>query len=126
MKKLLLITIALLGIIFTANAQTGRCNIANGNGATVNVTVVDWNKDGTVELSIDSDSVFPVNITFTLCYYYEFNGKYVGGSCKTSQPFSTTAQPGQSNTKTVRIRLHSGETLYSINAVNVEGARCIK
>lgn len=123
MKKLLLIAVAFLGVIFSVNAQTGTCTISGGNGATVNVTVVDWSDDGTVELSIDSDSEYHVNVIFTLSYTVD-DGI---GPNRTSQQFSTTAKPNQSNSKIVRIRLSAlDKKLRNVIAVNVEGARCQK
>lgn len=120
MKKLLLITIAFLGLLFTANAASDTCVIQGGNGATVNVTVVDWEEDGTVELSIDSDSEYHVNVRFTLSY------DAGPGPSSTSQVFSTTAEPNRSNSKTVRIRLGYNEKLSRVVAVDVDGARCVK
>lgn len=122
MKKLLLITIAFFGLLLTTNAASDTCVIQGGNGASVNVTVVDWEEDGTVELSIDSDSEYHVNVRFTLSYYTKSN--YSNPS--TSQVFSTTAQPNQSNVKTVRIRLVNNDKLGRVSSVHVDGARCVK
>lgn len=118
MKKILLMLVAVLGFSFAANAQQGTCKVSGGNGATVVVTVVDWDESGNVTLSVGSDCDDYVNVSFTLTFYDTTSN--VG--C-ISQPFSLTVAPNQSNTKTVTIRMGSNK-LDRVDSVNISGARC--
>lgn len=123
MKKILLMLVAVLGFSFAANAQQATCKVREGNGATVVVTVVNWDEEGNVTLSVGSDCDDHVNVSFTLTYSQRTSG---GGSMigeYTSQPFGLTVAPNQSNTTTVTIRM-GGCKLSRVSKVNISGARC--
>ena len=123
MKKILLMLVAVLGFSFAANAQQGTCKVSGGNGATVVVTVVDWDEEGNVELSVGSDCDDYVNVSFTLSYNQKTSGGGHMNGVYESQPFGLTVAPNQSNTKTVTIRMGSGK-LSRVNSLNISSARC--
>ena len=118
MKKFVFLIVALFGISFAANAQTGICKVSNTVDATVAITVESFMQDGTVVLSINSDAEKYVNVQFQIKY------RTVGGSELTSQTFTAHAQPCSSTPKTVKIQLTDGAKVRSIIGVKVSGARC--
>ena len=118
MKKFVFLIVALFGISFAANAQTGICKVSNTVDATVAITVESFMPDGTVVLSINSDAEKYVNVQFQIKYKTE------GGYEKTSQTFTAHAQPCSSTTKTVKILLEGATKVKSIIGVKVSGARC--
>lgn len=123
MKKILLMLVAVLGFSFAANAQQGTCKVRGGDGATVVVTVVDWDEEGNVTLSVGSDCDDHVNVSFTLTYKQETSGGGFMNGEYTSQPFGLTVAPNQSNTKKVTIRMGDSK-LTRVLRVNISGARC--
>ena len=122
MKKIFLMFIVLFAICFTANAQQATCKVKDTNASVV-VTVVDWDEEGNVKLSVGSDCDDHVNVSFTLSYNQRTSGGgYMNGEYN-SQPFGLTVAPNQSNTITVTIRMR-GCKLSRVNRVNISGARC--
>lgn len=129
MKKLLLITIAFLGIIFTANAVQGICNISNDTGSSVYVTVLDWDKEGNIRVKIGNDSYLPVNVSFTFTWEYYMEGKWYSGNYPktTSQVFSETQGPGSDIYYYTVKRPHgTDQKMWRVLSVDVYGARCLK
>ena len=125
MKKILLILFAFLGLTITASAQApGTCRVSGGNGATIIVSVVDYDAYGNVEISIASDCDDFVNVSFTLTYYV--SGR--DGGERTSQVFVETAQPNSNTPKIIKIRndFSDYKRVTNITRVNVSGARCDK
>ncbi len=123
MKKYVLILVMLMCITFTANAQQGVCRVTNGNGATVVVNVVDYNADGTIELSISSDCDDYVNVSFVIKYRYSPSYNY---NSSDSQVFNVLASPNRSTSKTVVIRLPAVKDvkLTSVSGIEISSARC--
>ena len=133
MKKMLFALLLFLGITLSVNAQTGYCKVSNDTGASIYIEVIDWDSDGTVELSIGSDCDYTVNVSCTIQYSYKCNpmNSYSNdvSSTATSQVLSFTVLPNQSNTVTRKIRVNScanGSKMVGVNKVDVFGARCIK
>jgi hypothetical protein len=127
MKKILLVLFAFLGISLTNYASNyGTCTVKGGNGATVVVTVIDYDDDGTVYVSLSSDCDRNVNVTFTLSYTTYSRLSHSNSSPKTSQAFVYSVPANQDTPKTIQIRDSFGDNtiLSKISDVNVSGARC--
>lgn len=133
MKKMLFSLFLFLGVTLCVNAATGYCKVSNDTGASIYIEVVDWNSDGTVDLSIGSDCDYTVNVSCNIKYQYQCNRRYSYDAnpitTGTSQVMSFTVAPNQSNTITRKINVHpcsDGSKMVGVLSVDVFGARCIK
>lgn len=127
MKKIIICFIALFCITFAANAQQDVCKVTNGNGATVQVTVVKWD-DSNIYITLGSDCADYVNVSLKFEYRASFNvikGKPTALSTFVSQPFGETVRPKQSTNVTCAIRLPSKDAkIEKVTSVTITGARC--
>ncbi|MBP3440722.1 MAG: hypothetical protein J6K24_05705 [Tidjanibacter sp.] len=119
MKKLFVLLVAMLGISLTTMADNyDTCMVKGGNGASVSVSVLDWDDDGYVKVQISSDCDDYVNVTFELKLYDKTHGQEYG-----KQTFVTTAQPNSNNVAEYRVRIKGTDGVRSVG-VTVKGARC--
>lgn len=119
MKKLFVLLVAMLGISLTTMADNyDTCMVKGGNGASVSVSVLDWDDDGYVKVQISSDCDDYVSVTFELELRNTTHSKVYG-----TQTFVTTAQPNSNNVEEYRVRIGENCTVNKVN-VTVKGARC--
>lgn len=127
MKKMIICFISLFCMTFAASAQQNVCKVTNGNGASVQVTVVNWD-DSNIYITLGSDCADHVNVSLKFQYeasYNEINGKATARSSFESQPFGKTVQPKQSSKVTCAIRLPFKDAkIKKVTAVTITGARC--
>ncbi len=119
MKKIIVIILASIGIFINANAESyGSCKVAGGNGATVAVTVTDFDTEGNVSIQISSDCDDYVNVTFTL----ELVNKKGFQITKRTEVLSV--QPNSNTHKNYYIPFNTFSSKVGDVNVIVTGARC--
>ncbi|MBR2115534.1 MAG: hypothetical protein IJ942_00780 [Alistipes sp.] len=119
MKKIIVIILASIGIFINANAESyGSCKVAGGNGATVAVTVMDFDTEGNVSIQISSDCDDYVNVTFTLELISEERSKLA------SRTEVLSVQPNSNTQKNYYIPFNTFSNKVDHVNVIVTGARC--
>lgn len=119
MKKLFALIVSMICMSFIANADNyDTCKVTGANGATVAVSVIDFDDQGSVTVEISSDCDDYVNVSFKLTL------KSKSYSCG-SNSFTVSAQPNSNTVKKYKIRKTSAMEITSVDVV-VSGARCTK
>lgn len=118
MKKLFVLLVAMLGISLTTMADNyDTCMVKGGNGASVSISVLDWDDDGYVKVQISSDCDDFVNVTF------ELNLRGSSDYYISSQTFVVTAKPNCNDIQVFRVRNVNESNVRKVT-VTVKGARC--
>lgn len=119
MKKLFALIVSMICMSFIANADNyDTCKVTGANGATVAVSVIDFDDQGNVTVEISSDCDDYVNVSFELTL--RNNSSYCGSS-----RFTVSAQPNSNTVKKYKIRKTQNFDIHKVD-VNVSGARCTK
>jgi len=120
MKKFFALIVSLICMSVIAYADNyDTCKVTGGNGATVAVSVIDFDADGNVSVEISSDCDDYVNVSFTLTLFLKNSTDLVKSS------FTVSAQPNSNTLKKYRVRKTNSLDVRSVH-VEVKGARCDK
>ena len=117
MKKFFALIVSLICMSVIAYADNyDTCKVTGGNGATVAVSIIDFDADGNVSVEISSDCDDYVNVSFTLTLTSEYgtNG---------SNSFTVSAQPNSNTVKKYKVRKKVAHDITEVSVV-VSGARC--
>lgn len=118
MKKFFALIVSLICMSVIAYADNyDTCKVTGGNGATVAVSIIDFDADGNVSVEISSDCDDYVNVSFKLTLTNEY-GYNDGGSS-----FTVSAQPNSNTVKKYKVRKKSAYDITEVSVV-VSGARC--
>lgn len=119
MKKLFALIVSMICMSFIANADNyDTCKVTGANGATVAVSVIDFDDQGNVTVEISSDCDDYVNVSFNLTL------KSVSSTCGSSS-FTVSAQPNSNTVKKYKVRKTVSYAIVKVDVI-VSGARCTK
>ena len=118
MKKFFALIVSLICMSVIAYADNyDTCKVTGGNGATVAVSVIDFDNQGNVTVEISSDCDDYVNVSFKLILTDEYG--YDNGS----NSFTVSAQPNSNTVKKYKVRKEAAHDITEVSVV-VSGARC--
>lgn len=120
MKKLFALIVSMICMSFIANADNyDTCKVTGANGATVAVSVIDFDNQGNVTVEISSDCDDYVNVSFNLTL------KSVSSTICGSSSFTVSAQPNSNTVKKYKVRKTQSYMIDKVDVI-VSGARCTK